>query len=141
MTDAQRRARSETRRRTVTAVHASRTPEQRAAIAKKAHVGRDYATFREAMQSIPKEARQKAAAKGHARRDPCKLQQTWAAKDATEIQAIFKQRVATAKANGNYTVTSKMEDQAFRMLHKVFGDVLRQHADDRYPWPCDFYLT
>ena len=112
MTPEQKAARSETRRRTVTAVHAARSPEERSAIIKKAHVGRDYN----------------------------KLRATWQKKSPQEVSAIFKKRVATAKARGNYTVSSSWEDRAHDLLTQAFTRVETQYADERYPYPCDFYL-
>lgn len=53
---------------------------------------------------------------------------------------VYQQHL-TKKEKGSYS-TSQSEEELYRLLVAQFGknDVLRQYTDDRYPFPCDFYI-
>ena len=125
-------------------VHAQRTPEERHNIALRGHLDRDYTNLRKALAAVPYARRVAAAKAGHSRRSPGQLQETWNNKSPDELGRIFRERIKTSQARGNYSGTSRWEEEAYALLVAAFGsgsqNVVRQHADSRYPYPCDFYL-
>ena len=45
----------------------------------------------------------------------------------------------TKRENGTFN-TSKTEDDTYKILKDIFGEVLRQYSSDTYPYNCDFYI-
>ena len=45
----------------------------------------------------------------------------------------------TKRENGTFN-TSKTEDDTYKILKDMFGEVLRQYSSDTYPYNCDFYI-
>lgn len=45
----------------------------------------------------------------------------------------------TKRENGTFN-TSKTEDDTYKILKDMFGEVLRQYSSNMYPYNCDFYI-
>lgn len=67
---------------------------------------------------------------------PCQLEGVSAKGNSQEGRLKAHQ---TKKENGSYK-NSKEEDKAYELLISIYPEVLRQYTDDRYPFPCDFYI-
>ncbi len=58
------------------------------------------------------------------------------------LDPLHQRRINAAKRANNSFNTSAPEESLYNLLTERFGrnDVLRQHADPRYPYRCDFYI-
>ena len=52
---------------------------------------------------------------------------------------IVKKGIATKKANHSFNKSS-IEETVYNMLLERYDDVRRQYDNERYPFPCDFYI-
>lgn len=55
------------------------------------------------------------------------------------INIINKKRNDTKRKNNTFN-TSTIENECYLLLSILFGNVIRQYKDERYPFNCDFYV-
>ena len=61
-------------------------------------------------------------------------------RNVSMLEDIKQKKLNTVKINKTYT-SSKDEEYIYSILLQKFNNIHRQYSTDKYPFPCDFYIS